>query len=129
MKKISQILKFVTMFIVLSVLTNTSLIAQTNSENKSIEKKSENKITLKLEVTGMTCQLGCADGLDKTFKNTKGILISKTTYDNSSSEITYDPRLITEKEIIKIIKKKGFASTVIDNKTCSPNCTKPCCTN
>ena len=33
------------------------------------------------------------------------------------------------KEIISIIKNKGFSSTVISNKTCSQNCIKSCCIN
>ena len=129
MKKTTPTFALVIMVFGFTLLSNRSTLAQTNSENISTIQKYETKKTLMLEVKGMTCQLGCADGLDKTFKKTKGILTSKTAYNNSSSEITYNPQLITEKEIISIIKNKGFSSTVISNKTCSQNCSKSCCIN
>ncbi len=115
MEKTTSPLKLVIMAVGLTFLSNFSMVAQTSPESISTEQQSEAKKTLMLEVKGMSCQLGCADGLDKTFKDTKGILKSTTTYESSSSEITYDPRLVTEKEIIKIIKKKGFTTAVIDN--------------
>jgi len=107
------------MLILVVALTCTSTIsiqAQTETEKTSEVQKSETKITLILEIKGMTCQLGCADGLDNAFKDIKGIISSKTTFDNGSSEIIYDPRLISEKKIIKIIKKRGFTSTVLNKK-------------
>ena len=67
--------------------------------------------TLHLSVTGMTCQKGCADGLDATFKTTEGVVYSKTSFDNSSSAIAYDPAITTEKKLIKIIEKRGFKTT------------------
>ena len=127
MKKLAQILILVVSF---TFLSNTTLIAQSSIEKSATAQKTETTKALKLTVTGMTCQLGCADGLDKTFSETKGILKSKTNFKDSSSEITYDPKIISEKEIIKIIKKKGYNSEVTNNtKSCDQSCTKSCCNN
>ena len=71
--------------------------------------------TIKLEVKGMSCQEGCANGLDATFKKISGIIKSKTSFDNSNSEITFDESKITEKEIIAIIEKRGFKAKLIEN--------------
>ena len=97
--------------------------------NYSTLKAQTSTKTVKLEVKGMSCQNSCANGLDRTFKETDGIINSTTSYDNSSSEITYNPTLITEKEIIKIVKKRGFITTVMkeDHKICGANCTMACC--
>ena len=81
--------------------------------NNSTLKAQASTKTVKLEVKGMSCQNSCANGLDRTFKETEGIIKSKTSYANGSSEITYDPTIITEKEVMKIVKKRGFATTVI----------------
>ena len=127
MKKLAQILTLIVGF---TCFTNISLIAQNSTENSSSVQKTETIKALKLTVTGMTCQLGCADGLDKIFSETKGILKSKTTFKNSSSEISYDSKIISEKEIISIIKKKGYNSEVTNNiKSCDQSCTKSCCNN
>ena len=108
MKTITQTLILFTMVTGLVLLTNASLKAQTDTKNTTTISKSDNEKTLKVEVKGMSCQKGCADGLDRTFKETAGIIKSRTSYDNSSSEITYDAAKISDKEIIKIIKNRGF---------------------
>ena len=64
--------------------------------------------TVKIEVKGMTCQLGCANGLDTTIRQAHGIVKSQTNFANSSSEVTFDDTKINPSEIIKIIEKKGF---------------------
>ena len=68
--------------------------------------------TLYLSVTGMSCQKGCADGLDASFNKTKGVVYSKTSFDNSSSVIAYNPAVTTDKKLIKIIEKRGFKTSV-----------------
>jgi copper chaperone len=88
--------------------SGTRLKSQTSEKTKAkIEVKTQK--TLKFEVEGMSCQAGCANGLDNTFKNTKGITKSKTSFDESLTEITYDETKISEKEIIQIIEKRGFS--------------------
>ncbi len=64
--------------------------------------------TVKIDVKGMTCQLGCANGLDTTLRQVNGIVKSQTSFDNSSSEVTFDDTKINPGEIIEIIEKRGF---------------------
>ena len=66
------------------------------------------KNTVKIEVKGMTCQLGCANGLDTTLRQANGVVKSQTSFDSSSSEVTYDDTKINSSEIIEIIEKRGF---------------------
>ena len=72
---------------------------------KNLEKM-EN--TVKIEVKGMSCQLGSANGLDATLIEACGIVKSETSFDNSSSVVTYDDTKINLGEVIKIIEKTGF---------------------
>ncbi len=64
--------------------------------------------TVKVEVKGMTCQLGCANGLDATLTEANGIVKSETSFDNSSSVVTFDDTKINLGEIIEIIEKTSF---------------------
>ena len=68
--------------------------------------------TVKIEVKGMSCQLGCANGLDATLREANGIVKSETSFDNSFSEVTFDDTKINLGEIIKIIKKVGFQAKI-----------------
>lgn len=82
--------------------------SSTNKPEQNPSKKMEKIKTIKVEVRGMSCQEGCANGIDASLKNVAGIIKSKTSFDRSSSEITFDDTKISEKEILAIIEKKGF---------------------
>ena len=69
--------------------------------------------TVKIELKGMNCQLGCANGLDRTLRLANGIVESQTSFDNSSSEVTFDDTKIKSSEIIKIIEKRGFQANAV----------------
>ncbi|AFL85369.1 cation transport ATPase [Belliella baltica DSM 15883] len=67
---------------------------------------------LQLTVEGMSCQEGCANGIDNLLKQQDGIIKSKTIFDTSSSEIHYDKSKISEKQIIALIEKRGFKTKI-----------------
>jgi len=74
-----------------------------------IESKPENIIKIELTVSGMSCQEGCANRIDKELNSTFGIIQSRTSFKKSQSVVSYDASLITKEEIFSIIKKKGYA--------------------
>ena len=112
-------MKHIIMLLSVILLTTTGVFAQ--SETK----------TVTLEVIGMSCQKGCADGLDAKFSTVNGIISSETSFAESTSKITYNPKAITEKEVIKVVTAKGFKASVqkkqITKTTCSKNWTASCC--
>ncbi|MEQ8551634.1 heavy metal-associated domain-containing protein [Imperialibacter roseus] len=63
---------------------------------------------IEFEVQGMSCQAGCANGIDNMLKQQKGVVKSKTTYDTGTSTIWYNKELISQKEIENLIKDRGF---------------------
>ena len=67
---------------------------------------------LVLNVQGMSCQAGCADGINKILKKQEGVVKSETTYTTGTSEIWYNKELIAEKKIIDLITKQGFKAMV-----------------
>jgi copper chaperone CopZ len=77
-----------------------------------MERAEANVKTLQLKVEGMSCQAGCANGIDHMLKQQDGIVKSKTTFDSDTSEIQYDKSKISEKEIMGMIEERGFKTVV-----------------
>lgn len=63
---------------------------------------------VKITVSDMTCQKGCADGIDKKLKTVNGIIRSKTKLETGISMVTYDEKKISVAEIVKIIEAHGY---------------------
>ncbi len=112
-------IKHIVLILSLILFTTTGGFAQSPNE------------TLTLEVKGMSCQIGCADGIDAKFSTINGIVSSETSFDQSTSRITYNPEIITKKEIIKVVTNKGFTASVKKDDTPKTthrkNCTGACC--
>lgn len=68
------------------------------------------KITLK--ISGMHCT-SCSLNIDLDLEETKGVLSAKTNYAKSTSEVAYDPNLITPEAILKIIKNTGYEANLL----------------
>lgn len=90
--------------------------ARAQSQEKQNSQKMENTESktevLQPMVEGMSCQEGCANGIDNLLKQQDGIMKSKTIFDSSSSEIHYDKSKISEKQIIALIEKRGFKAKI-----------------
>lgn len=93
-----------------STETRAQSLEKQNSLNmENTEAKTQ---VLQLTVEGMSCQEGCANGIDSLLKQQDGIIKSKTIFDASSSEIHYDKSKISEKQIIAFIEKRGFKTKI-----------------
>lgn len=92
--------------ILVSGFTLMNVTAKAQSKNDVDTVNVTNQI--KLEVKGMSCQAGCANGIDNMLKQQKGIVKSKTTYDTGTSVIWYNKELISQKEVENLIKDRGF---------------------
>ena len=96
------------------LLLNEGMAQTTKSKSLfPIEKDSMKLETLQLKVDGMSCQAGCANGIDNMLGGKTGILESWTSFDAGSTEIQYDKSKISEKEIIDLIEERGFRTEVI----------------
>ncbi len=63
--------------------------------------------TVKLQIGGMTC-VSCQNKIEKKLRNTKGVQGVQVSYNNGTAVITYDPDLLTLKEINGIIEKLDY---------------------
>lgn len=107
-----KMIKAITILFAMFVIANTGLNAQSSSNATKKEATVSTIKTVDLEVEGMSCQKGCADGIDKKFKTVSGILKSKTKLDTGISSITYDESKIRVPELISIIEKRGYTAKV-----------------
>lgn len=110
-------LKLISFAFLLMIMNNLSVVAQ-NTANKSNKEAIAAIIkTVDLAVDGMTCQKGCADGIDKKLKTVSGVVKSKTKLDTGISKITYDESKIKLSQLISIIEDRGYtAKPAVKNK-------------
>ena len=95
-------------------MSQFEVVAQSQESTKEVkmEQMDNNTYEIHLTVEGMSCQAGCADGIDKMLGKQEGVSKSKTTYTTGLSVIWYDKKVISEKEILALISEKGFKATV-----------------
>lgn len=65
--------------------------------------------TLKFKITGMHCA-SCAMNIDGELEDTGKIISVSTNYAKAETVVEFDPTLISEEEIIGIIKKVGYVA-------------------
>lgn len=110
-KNMKSILRYSLIFLAVVIVFPTAMVAQKKSDQKVQTSHKIEKATL--SVTGMSCQKGCSDGIDKQLLKTYGIVKSKTSFDKSKTEVSFDPQVITLEEIITIIEDRGYKAKKI----------------
>lgn len=81
-----------------------------------------NKETIKLDITGMTCD-HCATGIEKLLSKNEGISEANVSYPNGSCECSFDPTKTTKEEIVNTINetKTYKVKTVKENSDTNRN--------
>lgn len=79
-----------------------------NAPAKKTQSLAARKAKLLLEIEGMSCQRGCADGIDAKLKKTAGIVSSRTVFETGRSTVEFDESLIKKEAIVEIIRSMGF---------------------
>lgn len=64
--------------------------------------------SLLLHLTGLHCT-SCAVNIDLTLEDLPGVTESKTNYQKSTTQITFDPKIIHKKQIIHSIESLGYS--------------------
>ncbi len=67
------------------------------------------KQTVTYRIKGFTC-ITCAVGLDTMLERTSGVVWSRSSYQESTSTICFQPDLITEKTLKESISEMGFVA-------------------
>ena len=69
---------------------------------------------LKFKITGMHCT-SCAMNIDGELEDTGKVKDVRTNYAKEETEIEFDPKDISEQEIIAVIKKAGYTTHVVNS--------------
>jgi Cu+-exporting ATPase len=69
-----------------------------------------------LKITGMHCA-SCVRIIDKALLKTEGIHKGTVNFATEKASISYNPKVISEKEIIERIKSKGYGGYVVSNNS------------
>ena len=69
---------------------------------------------LKFKITGMHCT-SCAMNIDGELEDTGKVKDVRTNYAKEEIEIEFDPKDISEQEIIAVIKKAGYTTHVVNS--------------
>lgn len=67
---------------------------------------------LTLQITGMHCA-SCAMNIDGELEDTNKIASVSTSYAKAQTVVEFDPSLISEAEIIDLIRQVGYTATKI----------------
>lgn len=95
----------------LLVCSPNASLATSKSTNTIIKFVYQNNIrSVEIIVSGMRCQRGCADGIDKKLKTVPGILKSKTNIETGICKVTFDDQKINIENILDIIAEKGYTA-------------------
>jgi copper chaperone len=87
--------------------------------NPGLSLKSEYQKSIRsveIIVGGMSCQKGCADGIDKKLKTIDGIIKSRTKIETGICKVTFDEQKIQLDRILKIIEERGYTAKLSGKK-------------
>ncbi|MCR5125627.1 MAG: sulfite exporter TauE/SafE family protein [Treponema sp.] len=69
-----------------------------------------------LTVEGMTCT-NCQNRIENKLKTTEGISFARVSFQESKAEITFDETVISNDEIVRIIRELGYDAKAANQKT------------
>jgi len=99
----------IVLLIGLTCLNPTALFSQSKKEKKAFH-------TLELKITGMTCEVGCANGIESSVYKIKGVKKSKVNFDAQTATIIFDKNKTSQEEIIKAIENFNPGGKETDRK-------------
>lgn len=82
-----------------------------NGTKQDVKEASETKVVaqnlkqVKVDIKGMTCEIGCARLIQSKLYKTDGVTFAKISFEDSSGVVKFDQNRISEEGIKKIIEK------------------------
>lgn len=108
--------------------TEVVTIDTTETVQKKQLADNANLTTVKFNVEGMTCAVGCAAKIEKSLNNMEGVATAKVDFESKTATIKYDvdqlnTKLLTE----RVVATGNYKVSNIQTKTCAADCDKACC--
>lgn len=105
---------------------------KTETKTEVKEVLAENTKELSLNISGMTCEIGCAKTIESKLANKEGVLDAKVVFNDSIATIKYDASKVDKASLIAFVEGVGTgndykATEAAAKKECNPaDCTKTC---
>jgi len=85
---------------------------------------------LALNISGMTCEIGCAKFIESKLSKEAGVVDAKVIFNDSTAVVKYDPAKTNKASLVSLVN--GLADnmyTATEGKSCSGSSKKACCAN
>ena len=69
-----------------------------------------------LQITGMTCAIGCAASMEKKLNATPGIQSATVSFESALAQIVFDPNWIQDQELSTVVQSVGPIYKVTKNE-------------
>lgn len=103
--KVNMDLFFVLFLAVLIASCNVGNSKKSDLKVIEVSKDLPKNITnLEVEITGMTCEIGCAKLIQSKLYKIEGVSFAEVSFEKAKGKITYDSNRITNEELKKIIE-------------------------
>ncbi|TYP99942.1 heavy-metal-associated domain-containing protein [Tenacibaculum adriaticum] len=104
---------------------------KTETKTEVKEVLAENTKELSLNISGMTCEIGCAKTIESKLAKKEGVLEAKVVFNDSIATIKYDASKVDKTNLIAFVEGVGTGDTYkaieATKKNCNPaECTKTC---
>ncbi len=103
-------------------------------EEASKDQKTEvttNTKELSLNVSGMTCEIGCAKKIASDLSKKEGVLEANVVFNDSIATVKYDGNITNKADLIAFVEGIGsgdmYKASETSKKACKEGCTKACC--
>lgn len=83
-----------------------------NDEAKSVSEEKANQEVIEpavantvaeLNISGMTCEVGCKGAIEKALNKTKGIQEATIDFEKTIAEVKFDDQIISSEKIVEVI--------------------------
>ena len=109
--------------ILLCCILSSVSCKQKTPEVKTIEVTVPQEVVLNMEalvkselqITGMTCAIGCAASIEKKLKATPGIQSATVSFESALAQIVFDPNWIQDQELSTVVQSVGAVYKVTEN--------------
>lgn len=76
-------------------------------EQAQAEPKSADLRTVELDISGMTCEIGCAKLIQSKLYKTEGVSFAEVRFADSTGVVSYDANRLTEKDLKAVVESAG----------------------
>ena len=110
--------------ILLCCILSSVSCKQKTPEVKTIEVTVPQEIVLntealvksELQITGMTCAIGCAASIEKKLNATPGVQSATVSFESELAQIVFDPNWIQDQELSTVVQSVGPVYKVTKNE-------------